>query len=177
MEKTNSYDINLFLIGSGGVGKSSLIRKFLTGRFKERYEPTIGAKVHELILNTNKGEVTIQVWDTAGQEKFGSLREAYYTKADIAIIMFDLTSRSTYNSIPQWHRDITNVKPDIPIVVIGNKIDLERKVKSNAITFPKRKKLKYFETSVKDDIGIIEPFVELLQQYLQEPDLELVECE
>ena len=172
-----SYDINLLLIGSGGVGKSSLIRKLLTGRFKEKYDATIGAKVYELVLNTSNGEVTINVWDTAGQEKFGSLRDTYYTKADMAIIMFDLTSRTTYNNIPQWHRDITNVKPDIPIVIVGNKLDLERTVKTNVISFPKRKKIKYFESSVKDDLGIIEPFLELLQQYYQEPKLKLVECE
>ena len=177
MATDNTYDINLLLIGSGGVGKSSLIRKLLTGRFKEKYNATIGAKVYELILNTTRGEVTIQVWDTAGQEKFGSLRDTYYTKADMCILMFDLTSRTTYNSVPQWYRDITNVKKSLPTVIVGNKIDLERTVQSKAITFPKRKKLKYFETSVKDDVGIIEPFVELLQQYFDDSELQLVECE
>ena len=69
------------------------------------------------------------VWDTAGQEKFGGLRDGYYIQGQCAIIMFDVTSRITYKNVPNWHRDLVRVCENIPIVLVGNKVDVkERKV-------------------------------------------------
>lgn len=69
------------------------------------------------------------MWDTAGQEKFGGLRDGYYIQGQCAIIMFDVTSRVTYKNVPNWHRDLVRVCENIPIVLTGNKVDIkDRKV-------------------------------------------------
>lgn len=159
----NNYSI--LIIGDGGVGKSSYVRKVNTGNFKSKYDTTIGLEPHKFTLKTSDGEKEITILDTAGQEKFGSLRKSVYEIADAAFIMFDLTSRTTYTNIPNWYRDLTNEKgEDFPIVIIGNKLDSERKVREKMITFPKRKNLPYFEMSVKDETNLDKPFNTILQK-------------
>ena len=67
---------------------------------------TIGVEVHPLDFFTNRGKIRFYCWDTAGQEKFGGLRDGYYIHGQCAIIMFDVTSRLTYKNVPTWHRDL-----------------------------------------------------------------------
>lgn len=78
---------------------------------------TIGVEVHPLDFFTNRGPIRFYCWDTAGQEKFGGLRDGYYIHGKCAIIMFDVTSRLTYKNVPTWHRDLcrcvpVNYRPD-----------------------------------------------------------------
>ena len=85
---------------------------------------------------------SFNVWDTAGQEKFGGLRDGYYIQGQCAIIMFDVTSRVTYKNVPNWHRDLVRVCENIPIVLTGNKVDIkDRKVKAKSIVFHRKKNL------------------------------------
>src|SRR6266404_5900311 len=71
------------------------------------------------------GFYRFNVWDTAGQEKFGGLRDGYYIQGQCAIVMFDVTSRITYKNVPNWHRDLERVCENIPIVLCGNKVDVK----------------------------------------------------
>src|ERR1700753_254363 len=73
----------------------------------------------------NLGQIQFDVWDTAGQEKFGGLRDGYYIQGQCGIIMFDVTSRITYKNVPNWHRDLERVCENIPIVLCGNKVDVK----------------------------------------------------
>jgi GTPase SAR1 family protein len=72
---------------------------------------TIGVEVHPLDFTTNRGPIRFYCWDTAGQEKFGGLRDGYYIHGKCAIIMFDVTSRLTYKNVPTWHRDLCRCAP------------------------------------------------------------------
>lgn len=118
--------------------------------------------MHPLRFNTNAGEVCFNVWDTAGQEKFGGLRDGYYIKGNCAIIMFDVTSRVTYKNVPSWHKDLVRVCEGIPIVLCGNKVDIkDRKVKPKQITFHRKKNLQYYEISAKSNYQFERPFLYL----------------
>jgi GTPase SAR1 family protein len=86
---------------------------------------TLGVEVHPLTFHTNFGTICFNVWDTAGQEKFGGLRDGYYIQGQCGIIMFDVTSRITYKNVPNWHRDLERVCENIPIVLCGNKVDVK----------------------------------------------------
>jgi len=86
---------------------------------------TLGVEVHPLHFSTNFGTICFNVWDTAGQEKFGGLRDGYYIQGQCGIIMFDVTSRITYKNVPNWHRDLERVCENIPIVLCGNKVDVK----------------------------------------------------
>ncbi|KAI6109564.1 GTP-binding nuclear protein RAN [Pisolithus sp. B1] len=117
----------LVLVGDGGTGKTTFVKRHLTGEFEKKYIATLGVEVHPLAFTTNFGTICFNVWDTAGQEKFGGLRDGYYIQGQCGIIMFDVTSRITYKNVPNWHRDLERVCENIPIVLCGNKVD----VKSN----------------------------------------------
>jgi len=117
----------LVLVGDGGTGKTTFVKRHLTGEFEKKYVATLGVEVHPLVFHTNRGPIRFNVWDTAGQvgerhrqdggpislnlflfcqEKFGGLRDGYYIQGQCAIIMFDVTSRVTYKNVPNWHRDL-----------------------------------------------------------------------
>ena len=140
-----------------------------------KYIATIGVEVHPLAFYTNFGEIKFDVWDTAGQEKFGGLRDGYYINAQCGIIMFDVTSRITYKNVPNWHRDLVRVCENIPIVLCGNKVDVkERKVKAKTITFHRKKNLQYYDISAKSNYNFEKPFLWLARKLVGNPQLEFV---
>ena len=125
---------------------------------------------------TNHGQVNFNVWDTAGQEKLGGLRDGYYIGGNCGIIMFDVCSRITYSNVPKWYKDLTRVCDAIPIVLVGNKVDVrDRKVKAKQITFHRKKNLQYYDISAKSNYQFEKPFVWLLRRMVNDANLTLVE--
>lgn len=165
----------LVLVGDGGTGKTTFVKRHLSGEFEKKYIATVGVEVHPLLFHTNYGPIVFNVWDTAGQEKFGGLRDGYYVQGQCGIIMFDVTSRITYKNVPNWHRDLTRVCDNIPIVLCGNKVDIkERKVKAKSITFHRKKNLQYYDISAKSNYNFEKPFVWLARKLTGHANLELV---
>jgi len=170
-----SVSFKLVLVGDGGVGKTTFVKRHLTGEFEKKYVATLGVEVHPLGFTTNRGPITFNVWDTAGQEKFGGLRDGYYIQGQCAIIMFDVTSRITYKNVPTWHKDLVRVCENIPIVLCGNKVDIkDRKVKAKAITFHRKKNLQYYDISAKSNYNFEKPFLWLARKLAGDPNLEFV---
>jgi len=167
--------LKLVLVGDGGTGKTTFVKRHLTGEFEKKYIATLGVEVHPLTFHTNAGPICFNTWDTAGQEKFGGLRDGYYIQGQCAIIMFDVTSRITYKNVPNWHRDLVRVCENIPIVLCGNKVDIkERKVKAKTITFHRKKNLQYYDISAKSNYNFEKPFLWLARKLTGKPDLEFV---
>ncbi|GIX62645.1 GTP-binding nuclear protein Ran [Babesia caballi] len=168
----------LLLVGDGGVGKTTLVKRHLTGEFEKKYIPTLGVEVHPLKFRTNCGGIQFNAWDTAGQEKYGGLRDGYYIKGECAIIMFDVTSRITYRNVPNWHRDIVRVCDNIPMVLCGNKADVkERQVKAGHIQFHRKRNLQYYDLSARSNFNFERPFLWLARRLLNQPQLVFVgEC-
>ncbi|KAG0051693.1 GTP-binding nuclear protein gsp1/Ran [Gryganskiella cystojenkinii] len=163
----------LVLVGDGGTGKTTFVKRHLTGEFEKKYIATLGVEVHPLGFHTNYGPICFNTWDTAGQEKFGGLRDGYYINGQCGIIMFDLTSRITYKNVPNWHRDLVRVCENIPIVLCGNKVDIkERKVKPKAIDFHRKKSLQYYDISAKSNYNFEKPFLWLARKLAAKADLE-----
>ncbi|XP_028396408.1 GTP-binding nuclear protein Ran-like [Dendronephthya gigantea] len=166
----------LVLVGDGGTGKTTFVKRHMTGEFEKKYVATLGVEVHPLDFNTNRGLIRFNVWDTAGQEKFGGLRDGYYIQGQCGIIMFDVTSRVTYKNVPSWHRDLERVCQCIPIVLCGNKTDVkDRKVKAKAITFHRKKNLQYYDISAKSNYNFEKPFLWLARKLTGDPNLEFTE--
>ncbi|KAI4165914.1 MAG: hypothetical protein LQ342_000345 [Letrouitia transgressa] len=165
----------LVLVGDGGTGKTTFVKRHLTGEFEKKYIATLGVEVHPLAFTTNYGGIQFDVWDTAGQEKFGGLRDGYYINGQCGIIMFDVTSRITYKNVPNWHRDLVRVCEQVPIVLVGNKVDVkERKVKAKTITFHRKKNLQYYDISAKSNYNFEKPFLWLARKLVGNPALEFV---
>lgn len=168
-------EFKVLLVGDGGTGKTTLVRRHQGGEFERKYLPTVGVNVESIHWHTTNGEVIFNMWDTAGQEKFGWLREGYYIGGEAAIIMFDVTDRLTYRNVPNWHRDVNRVCPDIPVVLCGNKVDVtERQVPPKQITYHRRKSLAYYEISVKSNYNYEKPFIYLLRKLSNDDKLALV---
>jgi len=174
-DNTNMPTFKLVLVGDGGTGKTTFVKRHLTGEFEKKYIATLGVEVHPIKFHTNFGPICFNTWDTAGQEKFGGLRDGYYIQGQCGIIMFDVTSRITYKNVPNWHRDLTRVCEGIPIVLCGNKVDVkDRKVKAKTITFHRKKNLQYFDISAKSNYNFEKPFLWLGRKLAGNPGLEFV---
>jgi len=170
-----AHTFKLVLVGDGGTGKTTFVKRHLTGEFEKKYIATLGVEVHPLGFSTNLGNIIFDVWDTAGQEKFGGLRDGYYINGQCGIIMFDVTSRITYKNVPNWHRDLVRVCENIPIVLCGNKVDVkERKVKAKSITFHRKKNLQYYDISAKSNYNFEKPFLWLARKLTGNQSLEFV---
>merc|ERR1711939_1020203 len=169
-------DFKLVLIGDGGTGKTTFVKRHLTGEFEKKYAPTAGVEVHPLDFTTNRGVIRFFCWDTAGQEKFGGLRDGYYIHGQCAIIMFDVTSRLTYKNVPTWYRDLVRVCETIPIVLCGNKVDVKtRQIKPRQVTFHRKKNLQYHEISAKSNHNYEKPFLYLARKLTGDEKLIFVE--
>ncbi|KAL8922716.1 MAG: hypothetical protein Q9208_005029 [Pyrenodesmia sp. 3 TL-2023] len=157
------------------IRQTTFVKRHLTGEFEKKYIATLGVEVHPLAFTTNFGGIQFDVWDTAGQEKFGGLRDGYYINGQCGIIMFDVTSRITYKNVPNWHRDLVRVCEQVPIVLCGNKVDVkERKVKAKTITFHRKKNLQYYDISAKSNYNFEKPFLWLARKLVGNPALDFV---
>ncbi|CAN6207351.1 unnamed protein product [Urochloa humidicola] len=162
----------LVLVGDGGTGKTTFVKRHISGEFEKKYEPTIGVEVRPLDFTTSHGKLRFYYWDTAGQEKFGGLRDGYYINGQCAIIMFDVTSRLTYKNVPTWHKDISRVCENIPVVLCGNKVDIKnRQVKAKMVTYHRKKNLQYYEISAKSNYNFEKPFLYLARKLAGNMDL------
>jgi GTP-binding nuclear protein Ran len=165
-------EFKLVLVGDGGVGKTTFVKRHLTGEFEKKYNATVGVEVHPLQFQTNRGLIVYNVWDTAGQEKFGGLRDGYYIGGQCAILMFDVTSRITYKNVPNWHKDLIRVCENIPIVLCG-KVDVkDRKVKAKAITFHRKNNMQYYDISARSNYNFEKPFLWLARKLAGDANLE-----
>merc|ERR1740117_2109451 len=170
-------EFKLVLVGDGGTGKTTFVKRHLTGEFEKKYIATLGVEVHPMAFFTNHGQIKFNVWDTAGQEKLGGLRDGYYIGGHCGVIMFDVCSRITYQNVPKWYKDLVRVCENIPIVLVGNKVDVkDRKVKAKQIVFHRKKNLQYYDISAKSNYQFEKPFVWLLRRLTNEAQLSLVEA-
>ncbi|KAI6222487.1 GTP-binding nuclear protein Ran [Aphelenchoides fujianensis] len=165
----------LVLVGDGGTGKTTFVKRHLTGEFEEKYIATLGVEVHPLTFHTTRGQIRFDVCDTVGQEVARIVSERYYIPGNAAIIMFDVTAPVTYKNVPNWHRDLVRVCENIPMVLVGNKVDVkDRKVKAKSITFHRKKNLQYYDISAKSNYNFEKPFLYLARKLLGDPHLEFV---
>lgn len=123
--------LKVLLLGTSGVGKTSLIGQYCKGEFKERYKSTIGSDFATKDLSVDDRYVTLQIWDTAGQERFQSLGVAFYRGSDCCVLVYDVNNRESFKSLHQWMQEfLIHAGPDdpekFPFLVLGNKVDLCR---------------------------------------------------
>jgi small GTP-binding protein len=148
------YIFKLILIGNSGVGKSSILQRYMNKTFEESYKCTIGVDFLMKSLEVKGKTVKLQLWDTAGQEKYKSMVSSYYRGANVALVVFDITSRSSFESLPLWIENYYKNGPEQKnIILIGNKKDMadQRQVtQEEAEEFSETNNMIYFETSAKE---------------------------
>ncbi|MFX1475829.1 MAG: Rab family GTPase [Promethearchaeota archaeon] len=165
------YLFKVVLVGDAEVGKTSLTTRFAYGTFTDQYISTLGVDFVVKTLSLKEYIIKLQVWDTAGQERYAGIRPIYYRGAKGAVLIFDLTRRQTFLNVEKWIEQIHRyASPGIPIILVGNKLDLvdAREVTPNDIeALTTEKGLEYFETSAKVDHGVNETFAKISELILQ----------
>ena len=168
-----NFAIKIVLIGDSGVGKTTLINRYVSDKFDHYEPPTIsgGFRKKVLELPDHNAKVTLQIWDTAGQEKFRAIVGNYYTDARCAVVMYDITSQDSFESTKAWIKEVKNKAPEnVMIYLWGSKLDLEDK---RGVTLQSGHKLSkeegaYFgETSSKLNIGVAEVFEKIATEYVE----------
>ena len=164
------YVFKLVLAGDGAVGKTTLVQKFVEEKFNEDYLATIGANIMKKEYRLRGEDVVcmFSIWDLAGQDLFKRARKSYFSNASAGIIVFDVTREETFNHVKNWMLEFQIIGKPIPIVLVGNKIDLvdQRKVQQeDAENLAKELNISYIETSAKEGENVEEVF-EMLAYFL-----------
>ena len=149
----NAIRYKIIFVGEAGVGKTTIINRINDNEFQSAYDATIGVDFWPKKINFRGNEITLQIWDTAGQERYRGLIPSYVRNSSIVFIVFDITNRKTFESIPKWIELIKSIEKNI-LVLIGNKDDLEEKrevEKKEGEDLAKENEMSYFELSAKND--------------------------
>jgi small GTP-binding protein len=142
--------LKVVVAGDGGVGKTSLIRRYATGKFQESRLMTIGVDFQIQIVSIDGRPVKLSIWDIAGQERFGAFRASFYRGARAVALVYDVTDPTSLKSLPHWQAEISHVIPGARFLVVGNKVDLPRLVpREHVIAWTRSHRLPYLETSAK----------------------------
>ena len=165
-------------IGESSVGKTSLIRRYIYNHFSDEESATIGAVFVEKSLIVDKKRVRLQIWDTAGQEKFHAVAKIYYQKADAALLVYDITSADSFSTLQNWNEEVkVNTSKDILRVIVGTKLDLieeEQVHPKTASDYAREAKALFHQTSAKANRGINELFenvcLELIKRENSKPE-------
>ena len=167
---TEEYDMmfKILLLGDSGVGKSSLLLRYTKDEFNTDMRATIGVEFGLKFIKIDNVQYKIQIWDTAGMERYRSITSAYYKGAKGVIIVFDLCKKSSFNNVNKWIEDFkSKADEDAEILIVGNKNDLieqrevtEEEAKINAQKY----KSAYMETSAKDNNNVENAFLTLFEE-------------
>eukprot|EP00922_Rhytidocystis_sp_ex-Travisia-forbesii_P007825 GHVS01011582.1.p1 GENE.GHVS01011582.1~~GHVS01011582.1.p1 ORF type:complete len:216 (-),score=20.50 GHVS01011582.1:659-1306(-) len=177
MEATSEKDKALYdylfkfiIIGDAGAGKSCLLHQFVENKFKKGSSHTIGVEFGSKIIRVGGKRIKLQIWDTAGQERYRSVTRSYYRGAAGALIVYDITSRDTYNHLINWLADArTLARADTSIIALGNKTDVQDKRQVTfleASRFAQENDILFLETSALTGEGVEDAFVKVARMIL-----------
>ena len=168
----------IVLVGNADVGKSSYVKRLSKGNFiVEKYEPTRGADVTHVVIPTTSGPILFEFWDVAGVDLNGGLKDAYYIGAHGAILMYELSQKTSYAALADKYKDLQRVVEDIPTVVVANKDDIKKpsSQKWKSLKFQRQNRLPTpYEVSVKSGKGVEKPLLYLARQLTADNRLRFV---
>ena len=168
------YTVKLLIVGDTNVGKTNFIYRFIENKFSQNYMATTGIDLKCTTIELKGKKIRVQLWDTAGQEKYRSITKNLFLKVQGVLAVYDITNNDSFINIKSWIKIIKEeCGTHMPIILLGNKNDLEnqRSVdKDTAITFAKEEKLEYIETSSKSGENISKAISLLCEKVLQDSE-------
>jgi Ras-related protein Rab-11A len=168
-KKDYNYLFKILILGDSYVGKTNILKRFLHNQFDVNTKETVGVEFGSKNFNFGEKDVVkAQIWDTAGQERYRSITKAYYKGARGALLVYDISRKSSFENIDNWLIDLkTNGDKDILIILIGNKSDLidKREVsKEEGQEKAEQFNIAFLETSAKSGDNIDNAFTQLVEQ-------------
>ena len=167
-EEESSYELlyKVIIIGDTAVGKSNILSRYVKDEFSSNSKSTVGVELGIKFLKIKNTKTKIQIWDTAGQERYRAITSSYFKGSNGCFIVYDITNEASFNNIENWYEQIQKeTSKDIPILLVGNKCDLEDERK---VPIEKGKEkaqnlnCAFFETSALKKINIDKIFEELV---------------
>eukprot|EP00826_Nyctotherus_ovalis_P038518 TRINITY_DN3612_c0_g1_i3.p2 TRINITY_DN3612_c0_g1~~TRINITY_DN3612_c0_g1_i3.p2 ORF type:complete len:216 (+),score=76.43 TRINITY_DN3612_c0_g1_i3:98-649(+) len=163
----NSKVIKVMMLGDSGVGKSSILERYVNRNFTGTYKVTLGSNFYTVEKEIEQKRVLLQLWDTAGQEKYKSLSVLYYRGSEACIFVFDICNKESFENLDEWVKlffyHISEEERDtFPIILLANKIDMvEKSVTDEEIEEWCRtnNNIKYYKTSAKTGSGLDDAFM------------------
>ncbi|XP_004536702.1 ras-related protein Rab-18-B isoform X1 [Ceratitis capitata] len=171
--------IKLLIIGESGVGKSSLIRRFVENKFDDNHDVTIGMDFKSKVVNIDGIEYKLALWDTAGAERFRSLTPSFYRKALGAVLVYDITNRESLTKLEAWLAELENYSdnPNIATIVVGNKIDQDRVVsREEGLKFARKHRALFLEATAKEDQYVANVFKEIVEKIVTSDDYNMAQA-
>jgi small GTP-binding protein len=154
------------LVGSSGVGKTSILQRLADDDFHADTTSTVGVQFKVQAIQTGEEVVKLNIWDTAGQERYRSISKAYFRSAIGALLVYAVNEQQTFHDLDGWLQDIhEQANPNAVIFLLGNKCDLvdtRQVTDSQAKDYAERNHLQWFEVSAKESIGIQDTFQRLV---------------
>ncbi len=159
-----SFVFKIILVGDYGVGKSTSIHRFVENKFKANYIPTLGVQITKKSIMLEENNIDLLIWDLAGQDRYAMVRQRFYTDTEGILMLYDITRMSSLEHIKKWHIEVSKFSKPVPIILIGNKIDLvdKREVTDENVTrFLEENNINVslkLETSAKEGVKTEEAF-------------------
>ena len=175
IEQEFEYTIKLLIIGDSGVGKSKFIYRLITGEFIQGHIATTAIDLKTSVIELQGKKIRIQLWDTAGQEKYKSITKNLFLRVQGILVVYDITDENSFKNVKLW---IQLIKGDcgehMPIIILGNKNDLEENRvinKDDAISYAKEENVLYIETSPKTGENIQNAINEISEKILESSEI------
>jgi small GTP-binding protein len=152
--------LKVVVAGDGTVGKTSLVRRYCEGKFQSARVATIGVDFYTQRVRIAAGSsreqvVKLSIWDMAGQERFGIVRTGFYRGSRAAALVYDVSNLASLGNLKRWRDEVREAVPDVPFVIVGNKVDLKRTVEQRlARAAAKFLGAPYLETSALSGVGV-----------------------
>ena len=156
-----SYLYKIVTVGSSAVGKTSIIIRYTTGKFREYYAPTLGADFSVKAMNIGENKVKLQIWDLGSQDFLGHVRAGYYHGARGVVYMFDVTRPKSLEELWAWKKEVDSQLRGVKALVVANKTDLDKDrmvSREEGEEFAKKFLADYMEASVKLNKGVDDTF-------------------
>ena len=173
-DKEYEYLIKILIVGDSTVGKTNFIKKYVENKFNESYFASTGIDLITTSIKIEGKSFKIQIWDTAGQEKYRAMTKNLFLKTQGIVIIFDISNEISFINLKSWMNGIKEeCSADIPMILVGNKLDLEDKRvidKERAMEFAKNEKLEYIETSSKTGENINKALSLIIEKIYQRAD-------
>ena len=169
------YTIKILVVGDSTVGKTNFIRMFIENKFNQNYMTTSGIDLKTSNIEIKNKKIRVQLWDTAGQEKYRAITTNLFLKVQGVLIVYDITNEETFNNLKSWVKSIKDeCGKQMQMLIVGNKNDLEeqRVIDKNIATeYAKEEKLEYIETSSKTGDNIQKAITLLCEKILDNTEL------
>ena len=177
MDENSEITLKLLIVGGSGVGKTNFLNMFLNNKFNQNYFSSTGIDLQNKIMNIKNKKVRIQIWDTAGQEKYKSITKNLFLKVMGTLVLYDITNEESFTKLKEW---VELIKEEcgrhIKILIIGNKSDLESQRaidKEDAMKYANEEKVQYIECSSKTGENVEKAIIVLSEKILESTEISM----